>query len=179
MTDDTRSDATCTHPHRRKHGLLFLFLAAGLLGALIVVPAAVAGGRAMGHFAGGPCWRGDGELTQEDVRDHMGFAADRMLRRVDTTDEQTAQVDALLDGLAPALLEQRLADQDLHEEIAAALTAEQVDAGELERLRAELMVHVNDGSTLVTDALVTLADILTPEQRAELLEIGRRMHGGH
>jgi Spy/CpxP family protein refolding chaperone len=178
MTDEARDDSSSTRVRRHKRGLLFLFVGAGLLGALIVVPAAVAGGRMMGSFAGGHCWGGDEELTQEVVRDRMGFAADRVLGRIDATDEQVAQVDTLLDELAPVLMQQRLEGQDLHEELAAALTADEVDADELERLRLGMLAHVDEASSLATDVLVSLSGILTVEQRAELLELGRRFHGG-
>lgn len=175
---DTADTKTTTRDRRRKRGLIFGFIAAALLGALVLVPAAIAGGRAMGHFGPGHCWKGDGEISQEVVRDRMGFAADRALSRVDATDEQVAQVDAVLDGLAPALFEQGQEGRDLHEELAAALTAQEVDEEELERLRLEFLAHLDEGSAIVHSALVDVADILTPEQRVELLEIGRKLHGG-
>ena len=178
MTDEGRTDRRHTPDPRRRRGLLFLFVAAGLLGALIVVPAAMAGGRMMAGFGPGHCWRGGEEPTQETVRDHMGLAADRLLGRVDATDDQVAQVDVLLDELVPVMFEQRLEGKDMHEELEAALTAEEVDAEELERLRLQMLAHIDEASALATDALVSLSDILTAEQRTELLEIGRRFHGG-
>ncbi len=171
------SDESTTPSPRRRRGFLYFLAGAGLMAALLVVPAAIAGGRAMGHFGAPPCFRGDGELTEDVIRDRMGFVVDRALSRVDATDDQVAQVDAVLDGLAPTVFAHRLEGLDLHEELAAALTAEQVDEQELERLRAEFVAHVDEGSALFTAALADTADILTPEQRAELLEIGRRMHG--
>jgi periplasmic protein CpxP/Spy len=178
---DSNDNARCTrrHARRRRGGLLALFLVAGVLGALLIVPAAIAGGRmaaGMGH-CGPRGWHGDAEVTEEGVRDHLGFAADRMLSRVDATDDQRDQVDAILDDLAPALLAQKLDGEGLHEQLKTALTAEVVDAEALEGLRVDGLAHADETSALVLDSVVAIGQVLTPEQRGELVELAERFHG--
>lgn len=183
-TQTTTSQSNRTSRLHRRHGPVLVLGILGILGAFLVVPAAIAAGRAMGGGCGmhgmlgmhGPRW--GGEPTAEGIREHMGFVADRVLLRTGASDDQVGQVDAILDDLAPALLEQRLAGRDLHRQVAAALAAEQVDEAELERLRKEMLAHIDEASQIVVPALADLASVLTAGQRGELAEIGRCLHGG-
>jgi len=56
------------------------------------------------------------------------------------------------------------------------LTAETIDAEELQALRAQGMDKVDDASTQAVDALAEIASILTPEQRADLADDMEKMH---
>lgn len=147
---------------------------AGAALALLALPATIA-------FAGGPTAEKmrhhfGGPKSEEDVREHLDERADRLLERVSATEEQRAAVDGILDDLAPELYARRTAARDLRKDLRAELTAETIDRAALEDLRAEGIALADEGSRAVMNALADLAEVLTPEQRAQIGEAIDRQH---
>ncbi len=102
-----------------------------------------------------------------------GFAErglERMLDGIDATPEQAdkirAIVDAARDDLEPAIDGMR----DTREKVAEMLGAATIDRAAAETLRAERVAAVDQASRRLTTAILDAAEVLTPEQRAEIVE---------
>jgi Spy/CpxP family protein refolding chaperone len=153
-----------------RRGLWLALPAAALLGlcfAAIAVPYADA--TAWGRR--GP-WHGhrSGPPDPEEVRSHVGFFAERMLRKVDATDEQTGLVKQILSDSADELLVIAEAHRAQREQLREILAAPQVDRDALESLRASGIDLADEASRVLTLSLADAAEVLTLEQRTVLLE---------
>jgi Spy/CpxP family protein refolding chaperone len=117
-----------------------------------------------------------GFADREAAREHAELAAEWLLRSVDATDEQQARVreivGASLDSLAP------LADQHRahHQALIELLGQETIDRGALESLRAQELVLADQASRALVTGIADIAETLTAQQRAELLEFASRFH---
>ncbi len=148
----------------------------GAVGAVLLL-ALVVGGSLLtvscrGHFRGhGP----------EAMREHMKDSADWLLHRVDATDQQKDEVQAVLDRAVNDLLEIPAAHRALHAALVSELTATRVDREALERLRREQIEQVDAVSRRIVEAIGEVADTLTQEQRLELADMsaGFRRHRWH
>jgi Spy/CpxP family protein refolding chaperone len=135
----------------RRWGVL---LALPLAGAL-AVPAVTA-------FAGEGFNHGDGGAE---------FAGRRMARRLDAvgaTDAQKAQIKATWENLRPQLKAVREERMKIRQDLRKALTAPNVDAAQVEKLRKEQLALADKASGLITQGMVASAKVLTPDQRQKL-----------
>ncbi len=154
-----------------------IFSIVGLsLVALIAVPlVAVASG--VGPKGFGHCHRGGEPTTEAELRDRMDRGATFVLNRTsDVTDEQRAEIDAILDAVAPEAWALKSEGKDLREAVREAVTGETIDADALEAFRAEGLEHADEASKLLVETFVEIAEVLTPEQRAELAEQAQKFH---
>jgi len=114
--------------------------------------------------------RGMHDVTVEDVSDHMEAMSNRVLRRVDATDAQRAEVDALIAEAAPEVVELAEAKQALaasfHEEVSDGA----FERADLEPLRQDAVSLFDEATSTMLDGFVRFADVLTPEQRGDLAE---------
>jgi Spy/CpxP family protein refolding chaperone len=113
-------------------------------------------------------------MSPEAQRERVEFATDWMLNKLNASDAQRAEIKtivaATLQDLAPVRDEHR----QHREAFLAALTQSNVDRAALEDLRrAELQLAETASNRIVT-ALADVADVLTPEQRAELVKMAER-----
>lgn len=160
--------------HGKRRGLRRLFGVAFLVGGLVAIPTAIAyaGGHGMGHG----CGRHEAPQSAEEVREHMEKGKGFILDKIDATPEQEAKVDAVLDRLAPELFALKDDKEALHQDLRAALTADNVDAAEVESIRKEGLALADEASRLVLGGVVEIAQVLTPDQRGELAEAAERFH---
>ncbi len=111
------------------------------------------------------------------AKDHAGMAVEWALRGVSGTDEQKQQArrisDALVDGLVPLALEHH----DHHAALVRELQKPQLDRAAIERLRQQELELADRATKLALGSIEDLAEVLTPEQRADLVAFARRMHG--
>ena len=135
---------------------------------IVAVPLAFAG---HGWREGGCHGHGHGSMSAEDVRDKAGFVAGKVLDKVDGTEEQEAQVGAVLDRLVPDMIAHRDDAKALKAQFHEALSVDQPDPAELERLRQEALALADQASRKAVDTALELHQLLTPEQRQELLEL--------
>jgi Spy/CpxP family protein refolding chaperone len=156
-------------------GVVAAGLAAAIAGAIAIAGSREA--RAMRGFFGrdhGPHHHGFAD--REHAREHAELAAEWLLRSVDASDEQQARVreivGASLDALAPLAEEHRAH----HAELTLLLGEETIDRGALESLRAQELALADQASRTLAARLADLAETLTAEQRAELLELASRFH---
>jgi Spy/CpxP family protein refolding chaperone len=146
-------------------------LALPLAGALSVSAAQAGQGRwGAGHGGFG------GEMAMGGGR-HL----DRLLGEANATDAQKAQIKAAWDAARPQLQALHQERMKLHEELQKALAAPTIDRTKVEALRKQSVQLMDKASTVTTQAFVTSAQVLTPEQRQKVATAiqqhrGRRPH---
>ena len=171
------SDTKQTTPARRvfwrQRRFWTMAAALSVLGAVAVaVPAAMAhrgfGGHGGHGFAHDP----------EKARERAAFAVGWAFRAVDATEQQQDEgrvvVERVVDQLIPLGESHRAHRQAIARELMKPL----IDRAALEQLRGEGMVLADEASQIAIGGVADLAEVLEPEQRAELLELLHRFHGG-
>ncbi|MGE5126404.1 MAG: Spy/CpxP family protein refolding chaperone [Betaproteobacteria bacterium] len=111
------------------------------------------------------------------AKQHLAAMSDLVLRGVNATDDQkqrTRQItDRLIDQLGPVV--------ERHHQLHAALVAElakpQIDRAAIEKLRQDGLALADEASKIALDGVEEIGDVLTPDQRKELIDLGRRLHG--
>jgi periplasmic protein CpxP/Spy len=144
-----------------------LLRTAVLGGLLVALPAGFA-------FARGPAGEGHGRFhaaaSADEVRDRMGMVAERALSRVDATADQRTEIDAILDEAAPRAFEARADLKELRHELRAEFTKADLDPAKIEKLRKQGIALADAKSRDLTETMLAIAEVLTPEQRAILGE---------
>ena len=145
-----------------------------IAGGVAVV--ALAGIGAAGAMGGGEAM---GRHVMEAGMKHGGHFAGRGLSRaldaVNATAEQEDRIWTIIDDtraeLRPAMREFR----DTRETVMQLLAAPTIDRAAAETLRAERIAAIDEASKKMTAAMLDAAEVLTPEQRAELAKhLGER-----
>jgi len=127
------------------------------LGAIGAVQADPMGFR--GHGFGGPMG---------------GFGIERALRSVDASAEQREQIWTIVDAARTEIRPLVSEMHDRREQVATLLKAETLDRAAFETLRQETIATADAVSARGMAAFLDAAEVLTPEQRAELLEARER-----
>jgi periplasmic protein CpxP/Spy len=142
------------------------------LGLLVAVAGTVAvSAWAQGHGPGrGGEFGGPGMFMGRP--EQAGRMVDHLLDGLNATDAQRAQVKQIVQAAAADLKAQHEAAQGLHEKGMGLFTAPTVDARAVEALRQQMLAQHDQASKRVTQALLDIANVLTPEQRTKL---GERM----
>jgi Spy/CpxP family protein refolding chaperone len=153
---------------------------AGLAAVEAVAPRAWAHRGFGGQGFGGHGHRAFGAQTLNDpaaAKEHAGMAVEWALRGVNATGEQKQQArrvtDRLIDQLGPVVAKHR----EHHEAMVSELAKPQIDREALERLRREEMALADEASKLAVASIADLGEVLTAEQRAELIAFAHRFHG--
>lgn len=112
------------------------------------------------------------------AKEHAGMAVEFALRGVNATDEQKQQArrvtDRLVDELGPIAEQHR----GHREAIAKELAKPQIDRAAIEKLRQQELELADRASKLAVDGFADIADLLTVEQRQDLMAFAHRFHGG-
>ncbi len=116
------------------------------------------------HLAPGMMFRGSPE--------QIGRMVDFMLDGLNATDAQRGQIKQIAVQAAAELRAQRQAGKGLHQRGMQIFTAPTVDAAAAEQVRQQMLQQHDQMSRRVTQAMLDVARVLTPEQRAI---IGQRM----
>jgi len=142
--------------------------AVGLVGTI----AAGCGNRHGGHWG----HHGHHFSDPEEAKEHAEKAAEWMLGKVDASAEQEEQVKAIVTaavgdftGLANQHRAQRAA-------FIAAFAQAIVDREELEKIRRSEMELAEAASTRLVQTMADVADVLTADQRQEILERFQHWH---
>jgi protein CpxP len=144
-------------------------VAMGLVMA-VVGTVAVSAWAAQGH--GGP--RGGGDFAGAGMfmghPERIGRGVDRMLDGLNATDAQRAQIKQIAQAAAADLKAQRQASRGQREQGLALFTAPVVDARAVETLRQQRLAQHDQASKRMTQALLDISTVLTPEQRVKMGE---------
>jgi hypothetical protein len=114
----------------------------------------------------------------EQARAHAAVAVEWAFRAVGATAQQQEEGRIVAERLIDQLLllrEQHLAHRQA---MARELLEPQIDRAALEVLRAEGVGMADEASRIIVEGVADLAEVLSPTQRAELLELAHRFHGG-
>ncbi len=114
------------------------------------------------------------------MRVHMGMRGhgiERALDAIDATDEQADKIYEIMDEARSEFRPLFREFRDTRDDLKDILSAETIDRAALETLRSERVAALDNVSKTMTDALLEAADVLTPEQRAELVKLFEE-HGG-
>lgn len=175
MKSETHGKTNTESPKRRP--FLKGLLAGGLAGSLL------GGGAAFAHQGGHPHFWKAGCRNRAAMRDpgvmreRADYMVERTLSRIDATPDQREQVKTIVRSAIDDLLALREQHQANRKAMVAALTQPEVDRNELERIRSAEVDLVNQGSKRIVTALADSAQILDPEQRAQLAEMASRWRG--
>ncbi len=180
MSESESKDNVAPESHRRvtRHGFWLGILLGGLVGAVAGGALVSTAGVSAASIATARGFHGRfGERFAEHperAKEHVEFATDWVLSRVDATDEQKAQArqiaDRTIDALVPLAQEHRANRETLKTELAKV----EIDSAAVERIRQSEVGLVDNASKELTTALTELAQTLTPEQRNQLLEHAKR-----
>ena len=105
----------------------------------------------------------------------MGGRLEHMLDMVDATDAQRAQIKQIMSAAKQDLKAQRGDGRSLHEQGMTLFAAPNIDAAAIEALRVQISAQRDVASKRMGQAMVEAARVLTPEQRAKLVERMKKM----
>jgi Spy/CpxP family protein refolding chaperone len=130
------------------------------------------GGPGMGgpFMESGPHMGGHGAFMANP--EHLGRMVDHMLDGLNASAAQRNQVKQIVQAAATDLKSQRDAGRALREKGLQIFAAPTVDAAAVEALRQQMLAQHDQASKRITQAMLDVAKVLTPEQRAK---IGERM----
>ena len=104
--------------------------------------------------------------------EHMGRAIDHMLDGLNASDAQRSQIKQIAAQAGADLKAQMAAGRGLRQRGMQIFTAPTVDADAAEQVRQQMLQQHDQMSRRMTQAMVAVANVLTPEQRAK---VGERM----
>ena len=108
--------------------------------------------------------------TPEEFREGFDKATQRVLKKVDATDDQKARIKPIADDLAMALSGFREEHKALRSRFVKALEADKVDPAEVEKIRADALALADKATAKMAEAIVKASDILSPAQRRQLTD---------
>ena len=144
------------------------------MGVLVVAAASAAvSAHAQGHGLGmGGHGSASGMMMFNGPPEHVARMAEHMLDGLGATDAQRAQIKQITQAAAADLKAQRDLNRGLHDKGMQIFTAPTIDAAAAESLRQQMSAQRDQASKRVLQAMLDVAQVLTPEQRAK---IGERM----
>jgi Spy/CpxP family protein refolding chaperone len=121
--------------------------------------------------------RGSGDPARmEEQLDRM---LERAFEKIDATPEQRAKLEPMVKKAAAELRPLREQARNARHEGMKLFSAENIDRGAIERLRAQQIQATDAASKRFTQALADVAEVLTPEQRKTLAaRFARHGRGG-
>ena len=112
-------------------------------------------------------------FQKASMRHGMRFSErrmERMLDEIDATPEQAEKLKAIFASVRKDVRPMFEDMRDTRDDIADLLAAPTVDRAAAEKLRAERVAELDETSRKLTAAILDAAEVLTPEQRKQLVE---------
>jgi Spy/CpxP family protein refolding chaperone len=113
--------------------------------------------------------RHHGNMTEAEITERMQDVAEFGLDYVDADDAQVDKVNQLLAGFAPDVVRFRGEHRALAAELRAELSKDTIDRARIEALRKKALELFDRASAKGSVAFVSVAEVLTPAQRNELV----------
>lgn len=171
---------SCTRQARRRW-LLGGLVAGGLFTSLAAIGAGMYGEEqpyrmhraGFGHHG----WTGR-DMSPEAVKERIDFMTDWSLTRVGASEEQRGRVKAIMLEAANDLAKSREQHIANRKAFVAALKEPTLDRAALESLRQAEMQLADQASNRMLKAIADAAEVLTPDQRAQLADRMARWRRG-
>ena len=157
----------CNTSRRTRHAIAAaaLVVTGVLLGALGATAMNVSAFGGHGHR---------GHAGPEHMLERARHKVSWMLASVDASDEQEGRVDAIVTDAIGRLAPLRKERRANRNEFMTELLRTDINRSKLEQLRRNGLDLFDQSSAIMVDAVVQAAEVLTPEQREELLSKHRR-----
>lgn len=105
---------------------------------------------------------------------------DKVFSRVDASDDQKSRISTIANKAVIELKPMRQSIRQARTEAMTLLSADPIDRGAIDGLRAQQMETANLASTVMSEALADIAEVLTPEQRLQVHDkLSERMKKWH
>ena len=143
------------------------------IGGLVTLSLLGAGATyAISKDMGGMGGMGHGMFGGHDRKEFMEFRFNKMLGLVKATPEQSDKLKGIFEKVKTEMHPdgQDGGPRKMHEKVMELLAAPTVDKAAVEAVRTEQVANMEKKSKVITEALLEAADVLTPEQRATLVE---------
>ena len=114
-------------------------------------------------------------MDPERAREHAEFAVSWLLYRVDGTDEQESRINQIVATLIDDVLSGAEQHRGNHQALIDEFSGAEIDRDALERIRGSELELIDALSVRVVGALADVAEVLTSEQRLELIERSQRL----
>ncbi|MEM7408022.1 MAG: Spy/CpxP family protein refolding chaperone [Pseudomonadota bacterium] len=151
---------------------------AALLGVGAVTGSIATGAfNAYAHRAMHGMWHHGGERSIEEVRERASERAAWVVDWVDATEAQKADIKSIMAGTVDRLYPLVERHRGNRDDLMQLLSRPDLDEEALEALRQSELRLIDEGSAALTSALAEAVNVLTPEQRQELLSKARRFRG--
>jgi Spy/CpxP family protein refolding chaperone len=155
-TQNNAQDGLLFTPARRRRRWTWLVLAVSLgLGG-----GAYSVARAAGDVA---------EMGPGGMHGRMHARMDKILTAAGATDGQRAQIKSIWQGLRPQLKAAHQEHFKIRQQIQQALAAPNIDPAAIEKLRQQSLQSMDKTSALITQGMVSTAQVLSPDQRQKAL----------
>jgi protein CpxP len=144
-----------------------------LLAAALLLGLGGVGGFALGaHKASSFFWHAmaPGKLTPEETAAWVERGVNRVLSRVDASDEQKSKVSAIAKATLADLTKLGITPGEGRLKFLQLFRADKVEPTAIEALRAEQSTKWDAATKRIAQAVGEAAQVLTPEQRRELTE---------
>jgi Spy/CpxP family protein refolding chaperone len=154
---------------------------AALLGAALTgVGAGVYAHGGQGRGWGGPGgWHAHGDESPELRAKRVDLMVERMLDGIDVSAEQKSRINAIVTATMNDMQPLRKQRTDARREAIEILTQPTIDRAKIEAFRVEKLKVADAASQRITQGIVDVAEVLTPEQRTALAEKYSRRRGRH
>lgn len=169
---DPQSSAAGTKRRRRFFaGMVMGGLLGGLLASSLTAWSNNDGGPGGWH---GRSWCRHTAASPEAERERIEFATDWMLNKVKATADQREKVQAIVGESLKDLAGVREQHRENRAAFLAALTQPTVDRATLDQLRQSELRLADTASQRIVTTLADVSDVLTPEQRGELVKFAEQ-----
>jgi protein CpxP len=113
-------------------------------------------------------------LTPEERAARADYVTDRMLSRLDATQEQKTRIKTIVQDAMKDLTQVREEHMKNRRAFVDALKQQSVDRDALKQIRDAELKLAESASDRLVNAIADAADVLTPEQRGKLAEMAER-----
>jgi len=173
--NDLQSNTTPIQPPVKTGGRRKFFSGlaiGGLVGSLLATSITAWSQAQPGRGCG---WHGrHTALTPEERSARAEFATEWVLSRVDASEDQRARIRVIVQDALKDFSQLREQHAQNREAFMTALTRPTVDRDALNQIRRAELQLAESASDRLVNAVADAADVLTPEQRAKLVELAQQ-----